>query len=175
MELKLEDIIDGTWEIKDGLVNVDGDVEMYDTKFQEIPFVFGRVTGYFYCSSNKLTTLKGAPNYVSGDFYCSSNKLTSLKGAPEIVGGDFYCDNNKLWDFKHIGKIEGDFNCDDNPVDEIYQLCPSLKFIKYLNELSVIRGNTIIGMRLEDALYCSDGDDSIVKNLKLKNYVIEWN
>ena len=40
--------------------------------------------------------------------------------------------------------------------------------------VSVIRGNIIIGMRLEDALYCSDGDDSQVKNLNLKNYRIEW-
>lgn len=35
-------------------------------------------------------------NYVSGDFYCSKHKLTSLEGAPKEVGGSFNCSHNEL-------------------------------------------------------------------------------
>jgi len=33
-----------------------------------------------------LTTLKGAPEYVGGNFYCSYNRLTSLKGVGTVAG-----------------------------------------------------------------------------------------
>jgi len=54
------------------------------------------VKGYFDCNSNKLTTLKGAPEVVGGRFDCSYNELTTLKGAPREVGSSFYCDYNEL-------------------------------------------------------------------------------
>ena len=50
--------------------------------------------GNFDCTSNQLTSLKGAPTSVGGDFYCFNNQLTSLKGAPTSVGGNFDYDNN---------------------------------------------------------------------------------
>ena len=52
------------------------------------------VVGYFDCSYNKLTSLKGAPTIVSGNFYCYNNKLTSLEGAPTTVGEYFNIENN---------------------------------------------------------------------------------
>ncbi len=45
------------------------------------------VTGYFWCSYNKLTSLKGAPKQVGRNFFCYGNKLTSLEGLPESIGG----------------------------------------------------------------------------------------
>jgi hypothetical protein len=38
----------------------------------------------------------GAHSEVGGNFYCHSNQLTSLKGAPREISGNFYCDNNPL-------------------------------------------------------------------------------
>ena len=41
--------------------------------------------------NRSVTSLEGTPKEVS-NFYCRNcNKITSLKGAPEWVGGDFYC------------------------------------------------------------------------------------
>jgi hypothetical protein len=31
---------------------------------EKLPVKFGKVSGYFACYENKLTTLKGCPNYV---------------------------------------------------------------------------------------------------------------
>ena len=61
-----------------------------------IPVKFGKVSGRFWCSNNKLTSLEGCPVEVGGWFDCSKNKLISLKGAPKEVGGWFDCTNNKV-------------------------------------------------------------------------------
>lgn len=80
--------IDGTYEIKYGLYNVDGDARL-KKEVDKLPFKFGKVTCNFYCSDNNLTTLEGCPKYIGGDFYCSYNSLTSLKGCPKYIGGSF--------------------------------------------------------------------------------------
>ena len=50
------------------------------------------VMGYFYCASNNLTSLAGAPHTVGGGFDCSDNNLTNLKGIPKTIGKSFYID-----------------------------------------------------------------------------------
>jgi hypothetical protein len=85
--------IHGDYELKDGLYNVDGHVELIEF-VDKLPFKFGNVSGGFECSYNYLTSLEGCPKSVGGDFLCSRNKLTSLEGAPKQVGGDFLCDDN---------------------------------------------------------------------------------
>ena len=244
--MELRDIIQGTWTITNGIIDVEGSVELWGKGLQEIPFKFGKVSGTFNISQNKLTSLKGSPefvgsnfhcsennltdligspNYVSGNFICSYNNLTDLKGAPEIVGGDFYCDNNKLtslvgcpntkhlsihtnklYDFLGIGRFET-IKCGEtwspdtapflrqNPVYEIFSLClidssfrspisqkRQRDFINYLNEFSVIRGETrphggvssmtILGKRLDDALYFSDIENVDVTKLTFRNYTL---
>ena len=73
--------------------------------------------GSFYCQENKLTDLKGAPQYVGGDFYCNSNQLKTLEGAPQSVGGYFYCDKNNLTSLEGAPRtVGGDFLCNDNPL-----------------------------------------------------------
>jgi len=34
--------------------------------------------------------------YINGNFYCYSNQLTSLQGAPKSIRGDFYCKSNSI-------------------------------------------------------------------------------
>jgi len=77
-------------------VKVKGNVDLSGLDLTKIPINFTEVGGDFYCSYNKLTSLKGAPKKVGGDFICSYNKLTSLEGAPEEVGESFYCSHNPL-------------------------------------------------------------------------------
>jgi len=80
---------------KDG-IDYNGDVYWNDKNLTRIPVRFRKVTGYFYCQHNHLTTLAGAPAHVGGDFFCFNNLLTTLAGAPGHVGGDFYCSQNHL-------------------------------------------------------------------------------
>ena len=104
------------WSInKDGLVDVDGNVDLSFGSLPRLPLRFGKVTGAFSCSDNRLTTLEGAPQEVGGDFYCSNNKLTTLKGAPKEVGGDFYCFYNNLTTLRGAPtEVGGEFSCFNN-------------------------------------------------------------
>ena len=100
----LNKVCDGTWTLNSkGEVDVDGSVNMVNMKLTQIPVKFGKVSGYFDCSHNQLTSLKGSPTSVGGDFRCSNNQLTSLIGNPIFIEGYFYCYNNQLTDyFKNI-------------------------------------------------------------------------
>jgi hypothetical protein len=82
----------------DGSIDVDGNVDLSVEILTELPLRFNKVTGYFTCSSNKLTTLKGCPRYVGDYFSCINNRLTNLEFCPDYVGGDFYCTGNNLTD-----------------------------------------------------------------------------
>jgi hypothetical protein len=103
--------------INDNLtVDVDGNVNLYAIRLTALPFRFGKVTGYFDCAVNKLTSLKNCPYYVGCDFYCFKNQLTSLQYCPYYVGYKFYAHYNKLTSVKELLEIHmgGDIVVDDN-------------------------------------------------------------
>jgi hypothetical protein len=79
----------------DNIVDVYSDVDLYNAlgDMKKLPVKFGRVFGWFTCSENKLTTLKGSPSYVDDNFSCYANKLKTLDGCPNYIGGNFYCNN----------------------------------------------------------------------------------
>ena len=77
--------IDGTYTIKDGVVNVKGNVFLKNDDIKSLTngtFRFGTVDGYFLCYNRlgRRPALKGTPN------------LVSLEDGPEKVGGNFWCD-----------------------------------------------------------------------------------
>jgi hypothetical protein len=85
------------WSINsEGLVDVNGDVKLYNSGLNKIPIKFGKIIGYFDCSNNELKSLEGSPHTVVGDFDCSNNELKSLEGCTHTVGGNFYCQYNQL-------------------------------------------------------------------------------
>ena len=92
-----------------GEIDVDGDVDLYKENFKELPYKFGKVTGYFDISNNQnLISLKNCPDYVGGFFVCiSCNKLDSLEGCPKEVEGNFYCRDCK----RQFTKEEVEFLC----------------------------------------------------------------
>lgn len=76
----------------DGSIDVDGDVDLYRKRLTELPLKFGKVTGYFTCLDNKITSLEGSPYWVGKDFSCTGNLLKTLNGCPSYVGQRFKCD-----------------------------------------------------------------------------------
>ena len=80
----------------DGSIDVNGDVNLWNRGLTELPLTFNKVTGYFNCIYNDLTSLKGSPRWIGGNFSCSRNELTSLEFSPDYVGDDFYCEGNYL-------------------------------------------------------------------------------
>jgi hypothetical protein len=123
----------------DNSVDVDGDVKLCGKKLESIPLNFNIVNGYFDCSWNHLTSLKGCPVRVGGGFYCYYNKLTSLKYSPqymengdfscygnqieslqyctELIRSGFYCRNNKLTSLEHHPTVYGEFSCWNNQIN----------------------------------------------------------
>jgi hypothetical protein len=103
------------YTINNGLVDVDGDVDLNSRRLDKLPLTFGMVTGNFYCSYNQLKTLEGSPREVGSDFYCYNNQLRSLEGCPTEVGGDFNCNNNQLTSLEGSpNKVGGYFYCYNN-------------------------------------------------------------
>ena len=168
---------------QDGTVDVDGDVNISSwsswlrlrkERLTKLPLKFGRVTGWFDCSGNQLTSLEGCPNWVGGGFNCADNQLTTLEGCPNWVGGDFYCQNNQLTNLiggpevvidnyyadrnqinDFIGfpdDYEGYCSFDDNPVEDIldqFDYIIKWKIIKYIIEFEAIWNGEVIEGRLE--------------------------
>ena len=114
--MKFEDYfeIEGTYELKDGVYNVDGDVYLIKI-LEKLPVKFGKVKGGFYCHYNNLISLKGAPKYIGGKFNCSYNNLISLEDSPEYVGRNFNCWKNNINSLKGCKtSVGGIFYCDKN-------------------------------------------------------------
>jgi hypothetical protein len=82
-------------------IDVDGMVNISIRGLKKLPLVFNRVSAYFECSGNQLTTLKGSPRYVGSWFNCSSNNLTTLEGAPDYVVGKFITDPLDMYDLQY--------------------------------------------------------------------------
>jgi hypothetical protein len=179
---------------EDRTIDVDGGVNLSNKGLTELPLKFRRVSGYFYCSRNKLTSLEGAPISVGGIFDCYNNQLTSLEGAPKSVAGNFDCYNNKLTTLegspKKIGgffrcdynklkdvygikegfRLGGYFNISKNPVYEIFKLFPKDRYddvIEFLNEYEVIRdGKYVVLQALEEVFYEMDLDCPQIEYIK---------
>jgi hypothetical protein len=99
----------------DGVVDVNGDVDLYGFQGKTLPIRFGNVSGFFNCSSSNLTSLIGSHQSVGGYFTCFQTKVSSLEGAPQYVGGNFFCNSTKILSLHNIHKqvkhIGGYFNC----------------------------------------------------------------
>ena len=113
----------GRWKINTstGLVDVDGNFDCSSQDLEDFKGVkFGKVESYFYCDSNQLTTLEGAPKKVGGGFVCNNNQLTTLKGSPRSVSWVFYCHGNQLTTLKGAPlTVGGDFLCDNNQLTSL--------------------------------------------------------
>lgn len=113
----------GRWEInpETGLVDVLGSFDCFQQDLTDFKGIrFGTASGFFYCDSNNLTSLAGAPEKVGGNFYCNSNRLTNLVGSPKEVGGNFYCNANRLTSLEGAPEIVyKSFFCQDNDLTNL--------------------------------------------------------
>ena len=110
----IESWIRGSYEVdSEGFYNVKGDVYIRYWRESKLPIRFGKVSGHFSCSVNKLVSLDGGPKEVGGGFYCGYNKLISLEGCPKEVGRNFDCSFNKLVSLDGCPKEVGGYFCSD--------------------------------------------------------------
>ena len=66
----LNKYVKGKWKLNaDGVVDVDGNIHCSHREISDFKGIkFGKVTGYFYCHYNNLTSLEGCPEEVGGSF-----------------------------------------------------------------------------------------------------------
>ena len=67
---------------KNGIIDVDGDVKIIATSLKSIPYQFGIIKGFFDCSYNKLTTLKGCDKVIS----LEKNNTIKTLAYEDIIG-----------------------------------------------------------------------------------------
>ena len=103
----------------DGSIDVDGNVNLIKMNLSEIPLKFNKVSGYFNCSYNKLTSLKGSPKEVGSFFTCYDNKLNDLKYAPNRIESWFDCSVNNLKNLKNSPTCVNLFFCEGNPLESL--------------------------------------------------------
>jgi hypothetical protein len=113
-----------TWKMnhKTGLVDVSGDFNCSKRGLTDFKGIrFGKVDGYFDCSSNELTSLEGAPQKVENNFNCSRNQIESLVGSPLVLWGNFDCSYNKLTTLEGVQKdFESmNFDCSYNQIETL--------------------------------------------------------
>lgn len=99
------------------VVDVDGNVDISNKGIDELPVQFGRISGDFDCSHNKLTQLIGAPKYV-GDFDCSHNNLFSLLFSPKEADV-FRCHDNRIISFEGLPKKLEELHCENNRIKSL--------------------------------------------------------
>jgi hypothetical protein len=116
----------------DGSVDVDGNVNLYDEELDKFPLKFGKVSGRFSCTRNRLTKLEGAPHSVGGDFRCGQNNLTSLVGGPHTVVGDYHCHQNDLTSLMGgPNEVGGDFDASYNDLITTYSGDTDIEVVGY--------------------------------------------
>ena len=76
-----------------------------------LPLKFNMVESHFGCSSNRLISLEGCPNYVGGNFFCSKNfNLYTFDGCPDYIDEQCYVHSNKpineIFDLFHRTRIK---------------------------------------------------------------------
>jgi len=151
----------GKWTLnpQTGLVDVDGRLTCYYQGLTDFKGVrFGVVTGDFICSSNKLTSLEGAPQEVGGYFDCFHNELTSLEGAPKKVGGGFGCYNNNLTSLRDAPhEVGGRFYCYNNKLTSLRDAPKKVggDFNCYNNELTSLKDAPL---KVESDFYCGKNE-----------------
>ena len=75
-----------------GEIDVDWRVNLRNKEFEELPYKFGTITGYFDIGNNpNLTSLKNCPNHATSFDVDFCINLDSLEGCPEEVGMHFWC------------------------------------------------------------------------------------
>jgi len=159
----------------DNSIDVNGGVDLLYCNLSELPLNFNKVTGYFNCHGNNLTTLKGAPKIVNSNFMCGENKLTTFKYAPLIVKGNLYCHYNRITMLENIPSINGIPYFDNNPIEYIYNIyVKSVDNIELFNDFKIIEDVNIINLnRLLSYSNINGYGEPNIERILLLGYVIK--
>jgi hypothetical protein len=176
----------GDWKYNQdtGFVDVSGSFDCGGKELKDFLGIrFGKVDGYFYCYTNKLTTLEGSPSEVTGNFDCSNNHLTTLEGSPSKVGGYFDCRDNQLTTLEGSpSEVRGYFDCSRNQLNTLkgLQTMVGRSFYCSYNKLTTLEGspsrvNTNFNCNKNPLKSLKGAPEIIIGKLGLKNSYLNYN
>jgi hypothetical protein len=117
---------------------------------------FNKIKGSFYCSHNKLKSLKGCPKYVDISFFCDDNELSSLSGGPVSVNGSYIAHNNILKSLHGLPTQLNNFSCNSNLLISLHDIpktiygdlyCQDNFLVNLHNFPTNIKGNLYINFK----------------------------
>jgi len=92
----------------DGSIDVTGNADMSWFNIRNFPVTFGRVTGNFDCSGNRLlNTLKNVPHTVDGDFSCGNCPTVSKLIRVKEINGKLNLFTTPITNLLYVLKIKG--------------------------------------------------------------------
>lgn len=150
------------YEKDKGKYDVQGSVDLRYWELEELPYNFGIIHGNFYCSYNKLKTLKGSPTICLSSFDCSFNNLESLEFSPLKITDWLNCSNNKISSILNCPNVSR-IDFENNNLSNLDGLPMSVRYI-------VIRFNPIIKLGKEIE-YLNRIDISREQNFKILSEV----
>ena len=111
----------------DGVVDVDGDVRLYEFKGDRLPVQFGTVNGKFSFGDSPKISLEGVAEIIHGDLFCHACELKSYSGVGNLIkqiDGKFYGDvkTTHALSLVLIEQVIGGFGIDgedDSPINVI--------------------------------------------------------
>jgi hypothetical protein len=140
---------------------VNGYFGCYDNKLTTLEGCPEKTTT-FNCSNNKLTSLEYSPKKVSGYFWCGFNPITSLEGLEDAyIGGQLnVLSCSKLYSLKGFPKGVFEFYYNGTPIEPIYN-----KFIRSC-EQDTIRKFNKLNVVYDDGVYWYIDYDQLGKFLR---------
>ena len=149
---------------EDMSVDVDDDVHISYKELTKIPVKFGKVSGDFDCSLNKLVNLVNSPIYVGGFFDCSINNIFTLISGPQFVKGGYYCSDNNLENLHGFpDKCDVTFDCTRNKIITLTG-CPERISARFFNCSYNKLKNLINGPKVTNNFDCSHNEISTLSN-----------
>lgn len=137
------------YTVVDGLINVNGKVNLWQIGENKIPYKFGTVDGYFEISFSMLSTLEGLPNIIKGNLFMVNSSLKKLDYLPNKVTGLVDLSFNQLSDLYSLKGLDcGKINVDSNPVGYLYKF-GIMEEVDAFNTLRVVIDNELNLKRLK--------------------------
>jgi len=87
-------VIEGDYIIKNGVINVIGNVKLRG--LEHIPIKFGVIDGNFNCSFCGLLSFDNAPHTVTGNVDAQANKFINLRNCPKNIGKNLVLNGNRV-------------------------------------------------------------------------------
>jgi hypothetical protein len=160
----------------DGSIDVNDDVYLREKGLTELPLIFNKVSGYFNCGYNKLTTLKGSPRWVGGYFVCNDNQLTSLEFSPEYVGDNFSCSYNRLSSLEFSPDyVGGYFYCNRNDLTDLIGSPKEVGLSFYCSGNKRLYNPKGCSEKIGDTFYCNNTPLESIFNRVDRHFLYTFN